>query len=273
MISIITPVYNGERFIESCIKAVIDQNCPNVEHIIVDGGSSDRTIEIIQEYAQKYPHICWISEKDRGQSDAMNKGINLAQGEIVGFLNVDDFYEPNVLNRVLEIFKTLPEPSFLAGNCKVIGESGELIEFNQPAKLSLYDLLMYPDRNPYPYNPAAYFYHASLHQRVGYYNVDDHYSMDLDFILRAVRVANLCYVDETWGNHRRLEGTKTFEDLKAGKTNQRIIKLYRYYRRYLPLSAQLKLFLQENWIRIVYVLKYPHKFPQVIQRKLADMLD
>ena len=67
MISIITPVYNGEPFIESCIKVVIDQAYPDVEHIIVDGGSTDRTVEIIKQYAQEYPHIRWISEKDKGQ--------------------------------------------------------------------------------------------------------------------------------------------------------------------------------------------------------------
>ncbi|MCL1463491.1 glycosyltransferase [Argonema galeatum] len=76
MISIITPVYNGDRFIESCIKVVIDQACPDVEHIIVDGGSTDRTLEIIQQYAEKYPHIRWISEKDSGQLSSIKGRLN-----------------------------------------------------------------------------------------------------------------------------------------------------------------------------------------------------
>ena len=132
MISIITPVYNGEKFIESCIKVVIDQNCPDVEHIIMDGGSKDRTIDIIKQYAEKYPHIRWISEKDKGQSDAMNKGIAMAKGEIVGILNVDDFYEANVLNRVIENFKSLPEPSLLVGNCNILDGEDNFIEINKP---------------------------------------------------------------------------------------------------------------------------------------------
>jgi len=82
MISIITPVYNGERFIDSCIRVVIDQACLDFEHIIIDGGSTDRTVEIIKQYAEKYSHIRWISEKI-SQSDAMNKGI--ARGEILYF--------------------------------------------------------------------------------------------------------------------------------------------------------------------------------------------
>lgn len=77
MLSIITPVFNGKRFIEFCIKNVSEQNCPDAEHIIVDGGSTDGTVEIVKSYADKYPHIRWISKKDRGQSDAMNKGMLL----------------------------------------------------------------------------------------------------------------------------------------------------------------------------------------------------
>ena len=100
MISVITPVYNGESFIESCIKIVIEQNCGDVEHIIVDGGSQDGTVTIIKQYAEKYPHIRWISEADQGQSDAMNKGLDMAKGNIISFLNVDDYYEPLVLNKI-----------------------------------------------------------------------------------------------------------------------------------------------------------------------------
>ena len=82
MLSIITPVYNGERFIEGCIENVISQNCMDCEHLIIDGGSIDRTITIIKKYAAKYSHIRWISEQDRGQSDAMNKGIKMKGREI-----------------------------------------------------------------------------------------------------------------------------------------------------------------------------------------------
>ena len=80
-LSIITPVYNGEKFIQACVENVIEQKCPDIEHIILDGCSSDNTVNIIKSYADKYPHINWVSEKDNGQSDAMNKGIAIAKGE------------------------------------------------------------------------------------------------------------------------------------------------------------------------------------------------
>ena len=136
-ISIITPVYNGARFIEACIQVVIDQHCTEAEHIIIDGGSTDGTVNVIERYAAKYPHIRWVSEPDQGQSDAMNKGLVLARGEIVGFLNVDDYYEPNVLNRVADIFKALPEPSLLVGNCNVWDDAGNLWFVNRPRTLTV----------------------------------------------------------------------------------------------------------------------------------------
>ena len=93
LLSIITPVYNGEKFILGCIESVVAQNCAGVEHIVVDGGSTDRTVQILREKAETHPHLRWISEPDSGQSDALNKGIALARAEYIGILNVDDFYE------------------------------------------------------------------------------------------------------------------------------------------------------------------------------------
>src|SRR5262245_40650743 len=103
-ISVITPCFNSEFFIGGCIDNVVDQNCPRVEHLILDGGSTDSTVKIISGRAKDHPHIRWVSEPDRGQSHAMNKGIVMARGTIIGHLNADDYYKPGVLNRVLEIF-------------------------------------------------------------------------------------------------------------------------------------------------------------------------
>lgn len=206
-ISVITPVYNGERYIKGCLRNVIEQNCLHVEHIIMDGGSTDSTIEIVEHYSEQYSHIKWISEKDKGQSDAMNKGVRLASGSIVGILNVDDFYEPNTLNFVLKSFETLLEPSLLVGNCNVLNHEDAIKYVNTPKNLSWKDILL--KKAPHPFNPSAYFYHSSLHSKMGAYDVDNHYTMDLDFLLKALRVANVTYVDQVLGNYRSVEGTKT----------------------------------------------------------------
>ena len=172
-LSVITPVFNGSRFIEFCIRNVIEQNCPDVEHIIIDGGSTDGTVDVIQRYAREYPHIHWITEKDKGQSDAMNKGIKMATGEILGFLNVDDYYEPGALCEALEMFRDLPEPTLLVGNCNVWDDDGNLQNVNKPATVSFLTLLMLYIP-AFPANPAAYFYHKSLHKIIGLYDVDEH---------------------------------------------------------------------------------------------------
>lgn len=276
MISVITPVYNGERFIESCIKVVIDQACPDIEHIILDGGSTDRTVEIIKQYAQNYSYIRWISEKDKGQSDAMNKGIAMAKGEIIGILNADDFYEPNVLNRVVEIFKTLPEPSLLVANCNVWIDENKLKCINKPKKLKLADLIVGYNVNPFPINPSAYFYHTSLHQKIGLYKVDDHYAMDVDFLFKAVQVANIKYVDETWGNYRQLEGTKTVNELTNDRNRSRVVNLMKVYRKQLPLFQRGQVAVKYKFHRIRriggYFLSEPQQLLPTIKKKLMGIL-
>ncbi|MBU1997727.1 MAG: glycosyltransferase, partial [Candidatus Omnitrophica bacterium] len=94
-LSIITPVFQGSKYMAECIESVAQQNCDTLEHIIIDGGSTDGTVDILKEYAAKYEHIRYISEKDEGQSSAMNKGLKMAKGAIIGFLNADYYYETN----------------------------------------------------------------------------------------------------------------------------------------------------------------------------------
>lgn len=275
MISVITPVYNGERFIGACIKVVIDQGCSDIEHIIIDGGSTDQTVEIIKRYAQQYSHIRWVSEKDKGQSDAMNKGIAMARGDILAILNVDDFYEPNVLSRVLEIFKTLPEPSLLVGNCNLWNDEGRLIWVNKPAKLKLNELLLGIKVNPFPVNPSAYFYHASLHQKVGLYKIDEQYAMDLDFLLKAVQVATVKYINETWGNFRMIEGTKTVTEMKSGQNKRRLESFIMTYRKDLPLLQRWQVAIKYEFYKkrevVMYLLNEPQNTLPLLKNKLIKI--
>jgi glycosyltransferase involved in cell wall biosynthesis len=282
MISIITPVYNGEQHIESCLKAVIDQNCSNIEHIIVDGGSTDRTVEIIKRYANICPHIRWISEKDQGQSDAMNKGIIMAKSEIISFLNVDDFYQPNVLNRVLEITPSLPNPSILVGNCNVWDAQDKLSYVCKPVNFRFSNMLQGLNARNFPTNPSAYFYHTSLHQQVGMYKVDEHYAMDLDFLLRAVQVANIKYINETWGNWMRTENTKTSILWQTCDRGYELLdNILRYYRKDLPplqrYMVAIKYEIGSFWERkfqwrFKYYFEQYLKAPQNIPPKLSSKI-
>lgn len=100
-ISIVTPSYNQGQYIKDAIESVLTQNYTNFEHIIIDGGSTDNTIEVLK----KYPHLIWVSEKDEGQSDALNKGFKKATGDVIGWLNSDDLYLPNTFKTVVHELK------------------------------------------------------------------------------------------------------------------------------------------------------------------------
>lgn len=261
MISVITPVYNGARFIESCLQCVIDQNCPGVEHIVIDGGSSDATPAILMAYAERHRHIRWISEKDRGQSDAMNKGISLAKGDIIGVLNVDDFYEPGALQRVAELFQTLLEPSLLVGNCNMWGDDGKLLDVNKPSHLKLADLLIGDEaRYPFPVNASQYFYHRSLHDTMGMYDIEEQFALDIDFLLRAIPHAHVSYIDEVLGNYRLIKGTKTHDDRAAGRMEARFRKLLHAHRKNSSLYQRSR----------VLLLGYVYRYWRIIQKRIRE---
>src|SRR6266404_322755 len=112
-ISVITPVLNKAAYIERCFQSMDQQSYNSFEHIIIDGGSQDGTVELINNYASKRPNVIWISKQDRGQSHAMNRGLRLAQGDIIGFLNADDYYEPEILMTVSGAFRDMGGPSIL----------------------------------------------------------------------------------------------------------------------------------------------------------------
>jgi glycosyltransferase involved in cell wall biosynthesis len=268
MITVITPVYNGERFIAACIQNVIDQGCPDVEHVIIDGGSSDKTTTIIADYAQIYPHIRWISEKDKGQSDAMNKGISMARHEFISFLNVDDFYEKLALSRFKVLAEQSPQTMIFVGNCRILGEDDEIISLNEPKKLDLFSLASL--RSPFPLNPSAYFYNKSLHGKVGLYPIDEHYLMDIDFILKVASVSQAQYHNETWGNHRQIEGTKTVNSLNSGNHFSKIKKLILSRYGSLSLSQKLLILLElEFMYKARFIIKNPTAIRRIISKKLS----
>ncbi len=246
-LSVITPVLNGIRFIESCIRNVIDQQCIEAEHIIIDGGSTDGTLEVIQKYAGEYPHIQWLSEPDRGQSHAMNKGLARATGRILGFLYVDDYYEPGALTEVVGKFAQLPEPTLLVGNCNVWDDDAKLIAVSKPAQIGLLNLLRGKFDVAYPRNPSAYFYHRALTELVGPYDLRDHYGMDLHFIFRAMKFARVTYVDRTWGNYRYLRSNKTYEDVETGRSALRQRLVTEKYRREQPDYVKAWLRVSKVW--------------------------
>lgn len=127
LVSIVTPSYNQGRFIEETVLSVKNQDYPDIEHIIVDGGSTDDTLEILKRYEGTY-NLRWISEPDEGQADAVNKGFDMAQGEIIGWLNSDDVYfDTGTISAVVEAFQKHPEADVVYGDCAYIWEDGTIL--------------------------------------------------------------------------------------------------------------------------------------------------
>jgi len=262
-ITIITPVFNGARYLLACIENVADNWVEGVEHLVIDGGSQDGSVEILTEAGNRYPHLRWISEKDNGQSDAMNKGIKLAKGNWIGFLNVDDFYEPGALNRISQlILNEKYKESILVGNLKIWNADGTLRNINRPSDMTLPAMLA--DTCEWPYNPAAYFYPGSVHERIGHFPENEHFAMDYDFILKAmVNHIPFYYFDEIWGNFRLLPEAKTSRDQADNQSYLRSQALRDFYFEKLNEVEKWQVRLQK--LRWYLTLKWRRIFPKTIE--------
>lgn len=258
MITIITPVFNAEQFIETCIESVANQYFNGLEHLIIDGGSTDKTVELISQKAQSYTHLRWISEKDKGQSDAMNKGVLMAQNAVISFLNADDFYESGALEFAASFFKNVPKNTFLVGKCRVLREDGTEYMINNPWP---FDPVSFRLDFNFPFNPSAYFYHKSLHDKVGLYELEDHLTMDIDFILRMIPIANISYVDRILGNYVMVATSKTMQEISGGRNIINLERIFEKHKDKLSVFQKLNLKFQkslgENRGWIMHYIKNP----------------
>ena len=259
-LSVITPVRNGADYIERCVENVAAQECcDRIEHIVMDGLSDDGTVMVARQMQASLPHLKVISERDDGQSDALNKAIQIARGPVIGILNVDDFYSDGVLSRAIEVMSQMQSPALVVGNCNV-WDGTRLWYVNKPKYLRAKDLVVGSDTCAHPVNPSAYFYHRILHGIIGWYDPNDDYAMDLDFILRAVRVASFQYIDEVWGNFLWHEGAKTFEDQKGGTAKRRYWGVMNRHLRTLPMSQQMWVYKQRLKVRYWATLRWKARF-------------
>lgn len=203
-LSIVTPSYQKAPFLERAILSVLNQNYPNLEYIVIDGGSSDESKSILMKY-QRYLSY-WISERDQGQSDALNKGFARATGEIVGWLNADDFYLPRAFLRVADLFRDTPEVDVIFGDRVDVDEedavTGEL-RFTPFSRTVLqYDGMCLSTHST--------FWRRDLFSKVGGFDPSLRFSMDYEFFLRAAEGhARFRHVQEFFGGMRRYSGNKT----------------------------------------------------------------
>ncbi len=235
-ISIVTPSYNQASFIEENIRSVLQQNYPSVEHIVIDGGSNDTTLEILK----KYSHLHWISEADRGQSHALNKGFHMATGEIIGWINSDDGYCPNIFRDVAKIFDD-PNVIVVYGDGVEIDETGRTLRTITPRGISDKEFIRYWWWR-YDYIQAAFFFRREVFERVGYLDEDLYYTMDHEFFIRLLQRYSFTYVPKQLAYYR------LHKDSKTGIATQPIIpksiwELHRVSLRYWGSPVQLQYYI------------------------------
>jgi glycosyltransferase involved in cell wall biosynthesis len=217
-ISVITPSLNQGEFIERTINSVLSQGYHNLEYIIVDGGSTDKTSEIIKKYKNK---IIYIHEKDKGQSDAINKGIMKSSGDILAYLNSDDVYLPDTLRKVNEFFIKNQSDMWVTGKCRMIDEK----DIDVRSVITFWkDLWLYVGHFTRQSNgilkilncisQPSTFWRKSVISKIGYFSNNYHYSMDYDYWLRLAKIADYGFINEYLSAFRIQKNSKSASNYK-----------------------------------------------------------
>lgn len=199
-ISVITVSFNSEKYIRHTIESILQQTYQNYEYIIIDGGSTDGTINIVKEYETNFNgKLKWISEKDHGIYDAMNKGINLCSGEIIGILNSDDWYEKDTVENIARLFTLEPNTDIVHGKVNIVDFSGKFIK-EMYLKENAYDF-KYSEFMPI-FHPTA-FVKRDVYTNIGLFNTKYKIAADYDFILRGINnKLHIAFVNKVITNFR-----------------------------------------------------------------------
>lgn len=242
-ISIVIPSYNKVKFIAATLDSIVNQSYPDKEVIIQDGGSTDGTAKIIKQYAQKYPELIkWESKKDKGQLDAINKGLKKAKGEILTFINADDVYESEAFQAVVTAYRNHPHSLWFAGRGKIIDEKGKeiskcvtayknlLLFLNRFSGLLLVNYLMQP----------SIFLNSNAYNKYGPFTGTERIVLEYDLWLKLAQVQMPTIIDKTLSDFRLYSAGLSIQSYQQILTaeaklilnythDENIIKLHRWH--------------------------------------------
>lgn len=225
-VSIITPSFNQAQFIDRTIQSVLKQDYSELEFIVMDGGSTDGTLEILTQYSDR---IIWKSENDRGQSHAINKGLQIATGEIAAYLNSDDTYEPNAISKVVEFFEKNPDKKWVYGKCRIVDENDREIRkpitFYKNLLLKKYSYGKLLSEN-FISQPAT-FWRRELLSEIGYFKEDEHLCLDYDYWLRIGQLYEPGIIDDYLASFRTHAESKSSKEIERHFQDElRVVRKY-----------------------------------------------
>ena len=195
LVSIITPSFNQASYLEQTIQSVLSQDYPRLEYLVVDGASTDGSVDIIKKYADRLAY--WVSEKDSGQAEAINKGMARAQGEIVAWLNSDDTYLPGVVSAAVKAFDANPEAVLVYADMLAVNERGQTTNKLKVQQLTLEDLLCFQIIG----QPAVFMRRAAF-EHAGGLDLTFHFLLDHLLWIRIAQQGRIVHVNQTWSAAR-----------------------------------------------------------------------
>ena len=203
LVTIVTPSLNQGRFLGETIASILGQDYPHLEYLIQDGGSTDESAAVAAAFGDR---LTWISERDTGQSNAINRALHRARGEIVGWVNADDVLLPGAITTIVEAATRRPDAGLYFGDGELIDEHGCLLQrIAVPNPLPLWDLV----HHTFPIVQPAAFFRRAVFERVGGLQEDLSYTMDWDLVIRLAKLAPFEYVPAALARQRIHGGTKT----------------------------------------------------------------
>ena len=233
LVSIITPSFNQASYLEQTILSVLDQDYPRIEYLVIDGASTDNSVEIIKKYADQLTY--WVSEKDNGQADAINKGFARATGELIAWLNSDDYYLAGAVSSAVKIFEENPDAVLVYGDMLAVDEHGKTFNTLKYKQLTLKDLLCFQIIG----QPAVFMRRSALEKTFG---LDPalHFLLDHFLWIQIAQHGKILHVDQTWAAARyHAEAKNRAKAAEFGREAFRILENVKLDKNLAPILAQI----------------------------------
>ncbi|PKN97456.1 MAG: glycosyltransferase [Chloroflexi bacterium HGW-Chloroflexi-4] len=232
LVTIVTPSYNQARFLEQTMRSVLDQNFPNVEYLVVDGGSTDGSVDLIQKYSKRIKW--WVSEKDNGQAEAINKGFARAKGEIIAWINSDDYYMPGAIAEAVKALSDHPKVGMVFGNVRVVDENEKVLNQLAYGDWGLSDLMSF-----HIIGQPAVFMRRDVLERAGHLDQTYHLLLDHHLWIRLARESGMLYIPALWASAHYHEDCKNLAMASNfGSEAMRIVKWMQSSEQYKTLFQQ-----------------------------------